>query len=253
MSQNEKSVLLEVGESIATITLNRPQRHNAINRELLVQLYEAIENAGSREDVRAVILTGKGKSFCAGVDLEAVQTEKLFDSRGDGRELPEVFQSCGKPIIGAVNGHAITGGLEMALCCDFLIASNRAVFIDSHAKLGIHPGWGVSQLLQQAIGRRRAKQMSFTGQPVSALQALEWGLVNEVVPEDRLMTRVREIAGQICSVNRDMLGKIKALMESGDRMNLKSGLALEREGFLSFLEDPRERGASPFKQATDNA
>ncbi|WP_022668623.1 enoyl-CoA hydratase [Desulfospira joergensenii] len=253
MSQNKESVLLEVSESIAVITLNRPERHNAINQALLIQLYEAVENAGSREDVGVIILTGKGKSFCAGVDLEAVHTEKLFDIQGEGRELPEIFLSCGKPIIGAVNGHAITGGLEMALCCDFLIASSRAVFIDSHAKLGIHPGWGVSQLLQQAVGRRRAKQMSFTGQPVSALQALEWGLVNEVVPGEILMTRVREIAGHICSMDRDMLGKIKSLVESGDRMSLAEGLSRERKGFISFLEDPGKRDASPFKRGTGKA
>lgn len=252
MSRKESSVLLEVRESIATISLNRPHRHNAINHELLFQLYEAIEEAGSREDVKAVILTGNGKSFCAGVDLEAVRTEKLFDIREDGKELPEVFKSCGKPIIAAIDGHAITGGLEMALCCDFILASNRAVFIDSHAKLGIHPGWGMTQLLPQAIGLRRAKQMSFTGQPVSALQALEWGLVNEVIPGEMLMVRVRQIAEHICSVNQPVLQKMKALMESGSQMSLGDALALERNGFISFLNSSGERDVSPFKPKADN-
>lgn len=242
----ESPVLFDVKKAVAIITLNRPKRHNAINREMLDQLYTHLDHITSQTQIRAVILTGKGKSFCAGVDLKAVQNEDLFNIRENGEQLPELFQACGKPIIGAINGHAITGGLEMALCCDFLIASDRAVFIDSHAKLGIHPGWGVTKRLQEAVGRRKAKQMSFTGQPVSAKKACEWGLVNEVVPPEKMLPRALEIAGHICDANSSMLKKIRALIDAGDKLSGTEALDLERKRFISFLNNPEEKGQSAF-------
>ncbi len=242
----ESPVLFEVEKAVAFITLNRPRCHNAINRALLDQLYACLDSIVSQTHIKAVILTGSGKSFCAGVDLKAVQNEDFFNLRADGKQLPELFQACGKPIIGAINGHAITGGLEMALCCDFLIASEQAVFIDSHAKLGIHPGWGVTKRLQEAVGRRRAKQMSFTGQPVSAEKACEWGLVNEVVPHEKLLPIAREIAGYICDANSDMLKKIRTLIDAGDQLSGSEVLDLERKRFISFLNNPEEKGQSAF-------
>lgn len=242
----ESPVLLDVEDGVATLTLNRPHCRNAINRALLEHLYGRLGDIASQDHIRAVILTGQGKSFCAGVDLKAVQTEDLFNIREDGAQLPEVFRACGKPVIGAVNGHAITGGLEMALCCDFLIASDRAVFIDSHALLGIHPGWGITQRLQEAVGRRRAKQMSFTGQPVSAQQACEWGLVNEVTAPDVLLKRAGEIAKEICKTNPRMLKKIAALIDSADEQTRDQALDLERKAFISFMNDPEEKGESAF-------
>ncbi len=243
---SEQSVLMDIDSSIALISLNRPQKHNAINKDLLVQLYDCFESVSTRPDINAVILTGKGKSFCAGVDLEAVKTQGLFDIREDGKELPEIFKACPVPIIGAVNGHAITGGLEMALCCDFLIASDLAVFIDSHAKLGIHPGWGLTQLLQQAVGIRRAAQMSFTGMPVPVGLALEWGLVNEVVPAKDLVPRAKAIAGQIGEASPAIIKKIKSLMNCSGQMSREQALDLERKGFKQFLNDPESLGDSAF-------
>ncbi len=243
---SEQCVLMEIDGSTAVIFLNRPQKHNAINKDLLVQLYDCLETVSSREDIRAVILTGKGKSFCAGVDLEAVKTQNLFDIRKDGAQLPEIFSACPVPVIGAVNGHAITGGLEMALCCDFLIASDLAVFIDSHAALGIHPGWGLTQLLQQAVGIRRAAQMSFTGMPVPVGAALEWGLVNEVVPAKDLIPRAKTIAGKICEASPAMIKKIKFLMNRSGQMNREQALDLERKGFMEFLNDPESLRDSAF-------
>ena len=209
MSTDEPAVLLEEKNAIAVITLNRPDKHNAINQALLKGLYDALESVSKNPDIRAVVLTGNGKSFCAGVDLKAVLKEPVFAIREDGKEMPELFDLCPVPVIGAVKGYAITGGFEMALCCDFLIASDSAVFIDSHAKLGIHPGWGLTQNLQQAVGIRRARQISFTAAPVPAASALKWGLVNEVVSEDQLLQRAMEIAEQICETNPKTLGKIR--------------------------------------------
>jgi len=230
-------VLFEIDNSTALITLNRPKRRNAINQALLTALYDALDEVRSSEKIRAAIITGAGKSFCSGLDLEAFPSENIFDPRGDGLDFPDVINACRKPIIGAINGHAVTGGLEIALQCDFLIASERASFADTHARVGIHPGWGMTQLLQEAVGIRRAKQMSFTCQFVDAESAFNWGLVNEVVPHERLLPRTKQIADAISDTDRPMLETIKALMESRRNATLKQALEGERQGFENFARE----------------
>mgnify|MGYP001110567505 CR=1 FL=1 len=232
----EKTVLLEVIDSIAVITLNRPERHNSFCQDLLINLYDCLDEASQRDDVKVAVLTGRGKSFCSGIDLSVIGKDNLLDPRGDGKELPDVLLGFQKPLIGAVNGNAITGGFELALNCDFLIASENARFTDSHAKVGIHPGWGMTQLLQQAVGRRMAKQMSFTCKPLSAEDALRLGLVNEVVPLDRLMPRAMEIARDISEVNQDILRAMKRLIEMRDDVSLSAAWKAERDGFQDFVK-----------------
>lgn len=229
-------VLFSVENHVATITLNRPERRNAINQALLSGLYDRIEQVAKEDDIRAAIITGNGKSFCSGIDLEAILTETLFDPKGDGTDMPDVFAGCPKPIIGAINGHAITGGFEIALNCDFLIASEKASFADTHAKVGIHPGWGMTQLLQQAVGRRRARQMSFTCQFVSAKTAYEWGLVNEVTTPENLLPRALEIAGAVSALRPDMVATMKRLIDYRDTAVLSEAFAHERRGFQEFLK-----------------
>ncbi len=231
----EKAVLFEVKNNVAIITLNRPDRRNSINRELLSGLYDAIDEVSRNEDIKVAIITGNGKSFCSGIDLSVVGKENLFDIR-DGIDLPDVFGACRKTIIGAVNGHAITGGFEIALNCDFLIASENAMFADTHAKVGIHPGWGMTQLLQQAVGKRMAKQMSLTCQFINAEQALRYGLVNEVVPQDHLMNRCLEIAGQIIENRVDMITTVRDLINYRDTASMGQALAHERERFRRFMK-----------------
>ncbi len=230
----EPEVLFEVENQVALITLNRPQRHNAINQKLLCLLYDHMETVTADDGIRAAVITGAGKSFCSGIDLEAAMTENLFNPRNDGRDLPDIFRACTKPLIGAVNGHAITGGFEIALNCDFLIASEAAFFTDTHAKVGIHPGWGMTQLLQQAVGQRRARQMSFTCRPISALRALEWGLVNEVMAPEMLLPRAKQIAADICAVKQDILRDIHDLIDFRNSTPLTEAYAREREGFRAF-------------------
>jgi len=232
----DEPVLYTLENQTAIITLNRPERRNSINQALLTGLYDAIEQITNDDNIRAAIITGNGKSFCSGIDLDAVLTENLFDPRGDGRDLPDVFAACDKPIIGAVNGHAITGGFEIALNCDFLIASENASFADTHTKVGIHPGWGMTQLLQRAVGRLRARQMSFTCQFISAQTAYDWGLVNEIVAADILLDRAKEIANQICSHNPDMLNVVKKMIDYRDSTTLDAAFAHEREGFQAFVK-----------------
>ncbi|WP_299980977.1 enoyl-CoA hydratase [Desulfobacula sp.] len=229
-----KPVLFETKEGIAMITLNRPEKRNAINRELLIHLYNYLDEVSSNDKIRVAIITGNGKSFCAGLDLSVIETENLFDPRGDGKDLPDVIEDCKKPIIGAINGHAITGGFEIALNCDFLIASERASFADTHAKVGIHPGWGMTQLLQQAVGQRMAKQLSFTCQFIGTEKAMQCGLVNEVVPHEELIPRAKQISTEICAVNQEMLGVVKDLIKYKNRVTLQEAFAHEREGFRTF-------------------
>ncbi|MFO7713391.1 enoyl-CoA hydratase [Desulfosarcina sp.] len=230
-------VLLDVENQIALITLNRPERRNAINQQLLIHLYNALDDVARRSDVGVGIITGNGPSFCAGLDLEAIGRENLFNPRGDGSDLPDLMRACKKPIIGAVNGHAITGGFELALNCDFIIAAENAQFSDTHARVGIHPGWGMTQLLQQTVGQRRAKQISFTCQPIYAHTALAWGLVNEVLPREHLLERAKTIASQIVQADPQLLGVIKTLIENRNRIPLEQAFDKERSGFKQFLKD----------------
>ncbi len=231
----EKPVLFEIESNVALITLNRPDRRNAINQALLVGLYDAIDEVARNAEIKAAIITGAGKSFCSGIDLATIGTDNLFDPRGDGSDFPDVIGACFKPIIGAVNGHAITGGFEIALNCDFLIASERAQFADTHARVGIHPGWGMTQLLQQAVGRRMARQMSFTCQFIDAQQALRLRLVNEVVAPDELIPRAKAIAAEICAARPEMLATMKRLIEFRDNATLEAAYANERKGFREFI------------------
>ncbi len=232
-----RPVLLDVENQIAVITLNRPERRNAINQQLLIRLYDALDAVTVRDDVRVIIITGKGPSFCAGLDLGAIGRENLFDPRGDGSDLPDLMRACKKPSIAAVNGHAITGGFELALNCDFIIAAENAQFSDTHAQVGIHPGWGMTQLLQQTVGQRRAKQISFACQPIYAHTALAWGLVNEVLPKEHLLDRAKTIAAQIVQADPQLLGVIKTLIENRNRSPLEQAFDKERSGFRQFLRD----------------
>jgi len=232
-----RPVLLGVERQIAVITLNRPERRNAINQQLLIRLYDALDAVTVRDDVRVIIITGNGPSFCAGLDLGAIGKENLFDPRGDGSDLPDLMRACNKPIIAAVNGHAITGGFELALNCDFIIAAENAQFSDTHVRVGIHPGWGMTQLLQQTVGQRRAKQISFACQPIYAHTALAWGLVNEVLPREHLLDRAKTIAAQIVKADPQLLGVIKTLIENRNRSPLEQAFDKERSGFKQFLRD----------------
>jgi enoyl-CoA hydratase len=212
-------VLYEVQDRVATVTLNRPAARNALSRALTHELWDAVKAAGDAPDVDAVIVTGVGPAFCAGIDLKEVSGESPpavaprdpgqgpeRDSNGLFRFLPVIS----KPVIGAINGPAVTGGLEVALQCTFLVASDRAVFADTHARVGVMPGGGVTVLLAQSIGLRRAIEMSLTGNFVPAAEALRLGLVNHVVPHEELLPFARRVAADI--VGNDQAGVRRLLL-----------------------------------------
>lgn len=186
-------VLVTVDDGVAVVTLNRPEARNALNAELAAAFPVAVADCDARADVNAIVLTGADPAFCAGFDLRDVGSGKKTGENphpGYWGALPPTT----KPVIGAINGATATGGLEIAVACDFLVASERARFADTHAKVGVLPGWGLTIELPKAIGRRRALQMSLSGDFVDAATALEWGLVNEVVPHDDLLPHTIELA-----------------------------------------------------------
>ena len=208
------TVLTDIHDGVGLITLNRPEVRNALSSDVLEALPTAIRSLEGSSGVDVLVLTGSDPAFCAGLDLR-----ELGDSGGnidpDSQSEPNrPFPERSKPLIGAVNGVAVTGGLELALACDFLIASDRASFADTHARVGVMPGWGLSVLLPQAIGIRRAREMSLTGNYVDATTAEKWGLVNRVVPHEALLETVHALASDIRS--NDQVG-VRQMLETYSR------------------------------------
>ena len=192
----EDQVLLDISERIATITLNRPEARNALSSDVLRLLPKRLRQAEASDDVDVIVLTGADPAFCAGLDLKELGSTG-GNVGGTGSRDRGPFPHVTKPIIGAINGVAITGGFELALNCDFLVASEHAKFGDTHARVGVMPGWGLTVLLPQAIGVRRAREMSFTGNFMLADEALAFGLVNHVVAHAELLPFTRQLAHDI--------------------------------------------------------
>jgi enoyl-CoA hydratase len=210
-----------------TITLDRPERRNALNRELLRALLAALRDFDADPDARVAVLTGADPAFCAGMDLyEMAGSGVSLDLAADTYDT--VMRSVRKPIIGAVNGAAITGGLEIALGCDFLIASDRARFGDTHARVGVIAGGGVTVMLAQAVGVRMARQLSYTGELIDARTALRAGLVNEVVPHAELLPRARAIATMISDTEPVMISAFKDAYWRAGNLPVDEALVAER-------------------------
>jgi len=211
-------VLSEVRDRVATITLNRPEARNALSSELMSALRSAVRAAQGDDGVDVLILTGSDPAFCAGLDLKELGSGGSSSEADSGRGRGPI-PSGAKPVIGAINGAAITGGFELALACDFLVASDRARFADTHARVGIQPWWGLTVLLPQAIGLRRALEMSATGNFCDAQTALDWGLVNHVVPHDDLMPFTRGLAADVASNDQRAVRQIYATYAEGSRVS----------------------------------
>jgi len=212
----EAPVLLDVSDGIATLTLNRPEVRNALSSEMLRLLPDLMRTAEADDAVRVIVLTGADPAFCAGLDLNELGSTGANTGSVSGFDGPATrsgargpFPRLTKPLIGAINGVAVTGGFELALNCDFLIASDLAKFGDTHTRVGVMPGWGLTVLLPQAIGVRRAREMSFTGNFMSADEALRRGLVNHVVPHAELIPFTRSIATDIVNNEADAVRQIR--------------------------------------------
>lgn len=225
--------MLKVDRSdmIAVVTLNRPEAMNALSRAMRAALDEVMCELSADPEVNVVILTGAGRAFTAGLDLKELGSDPdgLGAANATGpRENPVLaIRQCPKPVIAAVNGVAITGGFEVALACDVLIASTQARFADTHARVGILPGWGLSQKLSRLIGPYRAKELSLTGNFLDAQTALAWGLVNRVVDPDDLMLTAMALATDMASIPAEALQDYKRLIDEGYAMPLGDALRHE--------------------------
>ncbi|MCB1746659.1 MAG: enoyl-CoA hydratase [Gammaproteobacteria bacterium] len=222
-------VLFTRDAGLARVTLNRPEALNALSAALRARLVEVLRELATDAETEVVILTGAGRAFCVGLDLKELGGETNAAPTVTAEELSDAFRDLGKPLIGAVNGYAITGGFELALMCDFLVASPAARFADTHARVGVVPGWGLSQRLPRMIGINRAKELSLTGNYLDAETAERWGLVNRVVPANDLIGHCERLARDILSTDRTTRDAILRVMEAGWGMTLAEGLALERQ------------------------
>jgi enoyl-CoA hydratase len=229
MSESSEPVLIvEEHQGVATLTLNRPDAMNAFSRSLRDAIATTFRTLQAEGDVRVVVLTGAGRAFCAGWDLKELSSPDASDTgEGAASDMQDAIAAFDGPIIGAVNGHAITGGFELALACDLLIASTEARFADTHARVGILPGWGLSQKLPRLIGIQRAKELSFTGNFIDAKTAEMWGLVNRVVPPEELLAISQQLAADMASCVPHVLRGYKRLIDEGMRMPLGEALAFE--------------------------
>lgn len=222
-------LLIDTTDRVRTVTFNRPESRNALSSALRKQFFAALRDAESDPDVDVVIVTGADPVFCAGLDLKEL---------GNTTELPDIspkWPPMSKPVIGAINGAAVTGGLELALYCDILIASERASFADTHARVGLLPTWGLSVRLPQKVGVGMARRMSMTGDYLSAADALRCGLVTEVVPHEQLLSAARAIAASIVGNNQK---SVRALLSSYHRIDTEqtaSGLWLEAEAAQAWM------------------
>jgi enoyl-CoA hydratase len=231
---SEPIVLVDRRDGVATVTLNRPDKLNALNRELRLAFCHTMQELRLDQDVRIVIITGAGRAFCVGLDLRELGTRASgIRDEGDATFIT-VIEDIEVPVIGAINGFAITGGFELALACDIMIAAEEAQFADTHARVGVMPGGGMSARLPRAVGIRKAKELSLTGNYLSARDAERMGLVNRVVPHDQLLAAAREMAMQIAGANQTIVRQMKHLYDLTTRNSLGEALRIEQETFREF-------------------
>ena len=233
-------IILEKKKGVAKLTLNRPEVLNAIDEELLAELVAALADIEKDDSVNVVILTGAGRAFSAGRDLRGV----LEGREWVGGVRYGALEDLSKPVIAAVNGPCFTGAFELAMCADIIIASENAVFGDTHARFGIISGGGQTQRLPRQIGAKKAKELLFTSDTISASEAERLGIVNKVVPPERLEEAAMEMAEKILKNIPETIRTFKRLINNGMKTDLESGLKMEAEmhkGPITPAEEGRKR------------
>ncbi len=241
-----KNILTEITDGIGILTINRPQSLNSLNTEVVEELESALREMEQNAAVKVVIVTGAGeKAFVAGADIREMTgmdpaAGRAFARRG--QQMIRSIEQMRKPVIAAVNGYALGGGLELALACDFIYASEKARLGLPEVTLGIMPGFGGTQNLPRLIGPNRARELIFSGKQLTAGQARDWGIVNEVVPAEELMPRVMEIAQKIAHNGTLGVAAAKDAIVNGLNMSKEDGLRYEGAlfGLLFATEDQKE-------------
>ncbi|GAB4336678.1 MAG: short-chain-enoyl-CoA hydratase [Candidatus Abyssubacteria bacterium] len=247
-------ILLEKKDHIATITLNRPEKLNALSPALYLELYDALRDTDTDDSIRVIILTGGPNVFAAGADLEAMAAAgiSVIDQMKSrfGPENPfDYIEQIGKPVIAAIAGYALGGGCELAMCCDLRIAADTAQFGQPEIRVGLIPGAGGTQRLPRLIGMTKAKELIMTGDFIKADEAHRLGLVNSVVPADSLMDEARKLAQKLAQRPPFGLRLAKMVMNLGATRDLQAGLALEREAFsMLFATEDQKEGVRAFTE-----
>ncbi len=220
-------------DGVAWLRLNRPEVLNAISPALLSEMKDALEKAGKDDEISVVVLTGEGRAFSAGVDLKSLGDRKLEGGRvgpvldDPAREMLDIIQTMPKVVIAMVNGYCFTGALEIVLACDLIVAAEEAKLGDTHTRWGIRSSWGMSQRLPLMVGMLKAKELSFTADTITAREAERIGLVNMVVPGDKLEAAVKEVAQKILGNSREAIAACKYLYNRSQGDRLRAGLDLE--------------------------
>lgn len=238
-----ENTLYEKEEGMATITINRPKALNALNRQALLEISSRLDDAEKDEDVKVIAITGAGdRSFCVGLDLKAVKGISAVDGMNLsllGQKLTKKIEELKKPVIAAINGYALGGGLELAMSCDLRIASENAKLGQPELNVGLIPGWGGTQRLPRLVGRGIAKELIFTGKMIDAKTAKQLGLLNKVVPQDKLKSAVKELATELMTKPPVGIQLAKQLINSSIETDLTKGLVQEAQAFgvLASTED----------------
>lgn len=240
-----EDIIYETSEGVAKITLNRPHVLNAMTENMMTEIIQAVGQAGNDETVRAIVITGAGRAFSPGKDVNEV------GKRPPGYYAPpppvgEAIEKADKPVIAAINGYCGTGALELMLACDLAVASENAVFADLHANIGLVHAGGASQILPRLIGIKRAKAMLFLSEKMTAQEAERIGLINMVVPHEELDDAVKKITDRLIENSALSLSIIKNMINGGMRMDLAGGMALEATEYRRFRE--RASAASETKE-----
>ncbi len=248
-----ETILVDIDQGVAVITLNRPKALNALNAQLYTEFGQASDELAKNDEVRAIIVTGSGtKAFVAGADITYMYPLNAVQSRSFvmiAREITTRFENLPIPTIAAVNGMALGGGCELAMCCDLRIAEEQAVFGQPEINLGIIPGAGGTQRLPRLVGATRAKELIFLGGSISAAEAHRIGLVNMVVPTGTALEEAKKIARRLVAKGPVALTMAKAAINTGTQLDLNSGLAYEVECFSSlFSTEDQKEGMKAFME-----
>ncbi len=245
-----ENIIFEIEETIAVLTFNRPAALNALNGALLAEVSEVLDQVEANEDIRVLILTGAGDSFVAGADITEIAKLSALEAKffaKSGQDVINKLQALPIPVIAAVNGFALGGGSEMALACDFIYASEAAMFGLPEITLGLIPGFGGTQRLPRVVGKNVAKELIFSGRIIPAAAAKEIGLVNKVCAPDALMTDTKKIAKSIGKKGRVSLRAAKEAINNATNVDLAVGLAFELDAFaLCVASEDAKEGTSAF-------
>ena len=226
---SEPLVIRHDADGVATLTLNRPDKLNALNPAVFVQLREHLDAVAGDDSVRCVVLTGAGRAFCAGHDLNAIASHERAPSKHFEPETIDALEQLPQPTIARIHGHCYTGGLELALACDLLVANESARLGDTHGQWGLVPIWGMSVRLPERVGRSTAKELMFTSRRISGAEAAAIGLVDRCVPDDELDTTVAALAAEIVANSAGTNRIVKRLLADRHERTRAEALLHERE------------------------